>query len=82
MRINYYSLLFNPTYTSSGTLSWAMHFWVNQRFNQISYDLLNFSISLLQLGAESSIDEGGIAAYKTVELDEHLGGSARQYREV
>lgn len=28
------------------------------------------------------MDEAGIAAYKTVELDDSLGGSAHQYREV
>lgn len=34
------------------------------------------------LGAETSQDEAGIAAYKTVELDEGLGGGPVQYREV
>lgn len=34
------------------------------------------------LGAECSQDEQGIAAYKTVELDESLGGGPIQYREV
>jgi len=34
------------------------------------------------LGSETSLDESGVAAYKTVELDDHLGGSAVQYREV
>jgi len=33
------------------------------------------------LGAESSQDEQGVAAYKTVELDDSLGGRATQYRE-
>ena len=34
------------------------------------------------LGKETSQDESGVAAYKTVELDEYLGGGARQLREV
>lgn len=34
------------------------------------------------LGKESTIDEEGVAAYKSVELDEVLKGSATQHREV
>lgn len=34
------------------------------------------------LGAETSTDEQGIAAYKTVELDDALGGGPVQHREV
>lgn len=34
------------------------------------------------LGATASIDERGVAAYKTVELDDILGGFPVQYREV
>ncbi|XP_033113783.1 advillin-like isoform X1 [Anneissia japonica] len=34
------------------------------------------------LGRETSNDEAGVAAYKTVELDDHLGGSPVQHREV
>ena len=34
------------------------------------------------LGAQSSQDEAGVAAYKTVELDEYLGGAPIQHREV
>lgn len=34
------------------------------------------------IGAEASQDEYGTAAYKTVELDDHLHGDAAQHREV
>ncbi|XP_076316612.1 villin-1-like [Tachypleus tridentatus] len=34
------------------------------------------------LGSQTSRDEAGVAAYKTVELDEFLGGSPVQHREV
>jgi len=34
------------------------------------------------LGEEATTDEAAIAAYKSVELDEHLGGSPIQHREV
>eukprot|EP00742_Colponemidia_sp_Colp-10_P001498 GILJ01001608.1.p1 GENE.GILJ01001608.1~~GILJ01001608.1.p1 ORF type:complete len:830 (-),score=172.89 GILJ01001608.1:131-2620(-) len=34
------------------------------------------------LGAETSIDEAGVAAYKTVELDDYLKGKPVQHREV
>ena len=33
------------------------------------------------LGAETTLDESGIAAYKSVELDMALGGSPVEYRE-
>ena len=34
------------------------------------------------MGAETTKDEAGVAAFKTVELDDHLGGSPVQHREV
>lgn len=54
-------ILLVTTLSKSGSLNWAIHFW---------------------LGSETSIDEAGVAAYKTVELDASLGGSVTQYREV
>jgi gelsolin len=44
--------------------------------NMLTHDIFFF------LGAETSQDEAGVAAYKTVELDEFLHGKAVQHREV
>eukprot|EP00834_Sanchytrium_tribonematis_P000850 NODE_17_length_48642_cov_1.199349.p14 type:complete len:371 gc:universal NODE_17_length_48642_cov_1.199349:32600-33712(+) len=44
--------------------------------NTLKYDLHFW------LGTETSQDEAGTAAYKTVELDDFLGGAPVQYREV
>ena len=44
--------------------------------NSLKYDLHFW------LGTETTQDEAGTAAYKTVELDDYLGGAPVQYREV
>jgi len=44
--------------------------------DELLYDLFFW------VGKESSQDEYGTAAYKTVELDTYLNGSAKQYREL
>lgn len=44
--------------------------------------MFNFLNSSPRLGLETSQDEAGTAAYKTVELDDFLNGAAVQYREV
>eukprot|EP00835_Amoeboradix_gromovi_P004808 NODE_401_length_9344_cov_0.427366.p2 type:complete len:371 gc:universal NODE_401_length_9344_cov_0.427366:1204-2316(+) len=44
--------------------------------NTLKYDLHFW------LGTETTQDEAGTAAYKTVELDDYLGGAPVQYREV
>jgi gelsolin len=44
-------------------------------------DKLGFDV-FFWLGAHTSQDEAGVAAYKTVELDEFLHGAATQHREI
>ena len=70
--------------------------WPEEKYGQFhtgdSYIILNSytkdgSDALLHdihiwIGAESSQDEYGTAAYKMVELDEYLGGAPIQHREV
>lgn len=62
-------------------------------YNGDSYIVLNTYISKggkgaiawdvhFWIGSESTQDEYGTAAYKTVELDDYLGGAATQYRET
>ena len=67
-----YIVLSSAPYGSSGgqTVKPALH---NGRVEQHIH---------FWLGEEATTDEAAIAAYKSVELDEHLGGSPIQHREV
>jgi len=54
-----------------------LHTWKkNARSNELRWDVHFW------LGQNTSQDEAGTAAYKTVELDDRLGGAAVQHREV
>ncbi|KAK3314064.1 gelsolin [Apodospora peruviana] len=56
----------------------VLHSWKTGSNNnmKLSHDIFFW------LGAKTSQDEAGTAAYKTVELDEFLHGAATQYREL
>eukprot|EP01028_Stygiella_incarcerata_P005809 TRINITY_DN2410_c0_g1_i1.p1 TRINITY_DN2410_c0_g1~~TRINITY_DN2410_c0_g1_i1.p1 ORF type:complete len:838 (+),score=297.66 TRINITY_DN2410_c0_g1_i1:148-2661(+) len=59
----------------SGDSYIVLHAFEN-RYGKIEFDVFFW------LGKNSTQDEKGAAAYKTVELDDALHGAARQYREV
>lgn len=60
----------------SGDSFIILHTMIDKTSNKKSYDVYFW------LGNETSQDEAGVAAYKTVELDDLLGDEPVQYREV
>ena len=66
-----------------------LHFWSSHSHNlslspfKHTHNSNNFVYDIFfWLGKDTSQDEAGVAAFKTVELDEGLGGGPVQYREV
>merc|ERR1719436_2245097 len=60
----------------SGDSYIVLHTMVNENSGKKTYDVFFW------LGSETTQDEAGVAAYKTVELDDLLGDEPVQYREV
>jgi gelsolin len=54
----------------------VLHTWKDAESDTLHYDIYYW------LGLESSQDEIGVAAYKTVELDDLLGGKAHEHRVI
>ena len=64
-----------------GKTPWTPDLEKHSTYKEADSDKLLMDIHFW-LGENVSQDEQGVAAYKTVELDEHLGGAAIQHREV
>ncbi|KAF5380713.1 hypothetical protein D9757_007053 [Collybiopsis confluens] len=77
-----YILLYTYKKTpESESLSYNIHFWLGEDTSQDEAGIPSVSCTII-IVPNHNLDMLGTAAYKTVELDDHLHGLPIQYREV